>query len=63
MRFIEQIQGNGATFWLGAIAGVLLILAMRFAVQVLLKQKFKKKKTQLFVDTIINWITLFILVV
>lgn len=61
--FIEKIQGNGVTFWLGAIAGILLILLIRFTLQKILKQKFNKQKTQLFVDTIINWVTLFILVI
>lgn len=62
-RLTEQLQRNGVTFWLGAIAGVLLILGVRFALQKLLKQKFNKQKTQLFVDTILNWLTLFVLVV
>lgn len=61
--FIEKIQGNGVTFWLGAITSILLILLIRFALQKILKQKFNKQKTQLFVDTIINWVTLFILVI
>lgn len=60
--FIEKIQGNSLTFWVGAVAGVLLIVVARYILQKTLKSKFKKQKTQLFVDTIINWITLFILV-
>ena len=60
--FIEDIQRNTVTFWLGVIAGVLLILLVRFALQKILKRKFEKHKTKLFMDTILNWITLFVLV-
>lgn len=62
-HFIEKIQGSTVTFWLGAIAGVLLILVVRFTLLKILKSKFNKQKTQLFIDTIINWLTLFVLVV
>lgn len=61
--FIEKMQENNLIFWLGAIAGVLLILLIRFALQTIFKRRVKKEKTRLFLDTILNWFTLFVLVI
>lgn len=62
-NYFEGIQGNGFSFWLGAIAGVFLILLGRFGLMSLSKKKIKEQKAQLFVSTMINWISLFVLVV
>lgn len=62
-HFIEKIQDNSITFWLGAIVGFLLILAVRSGVQAFLKKKIQKKKTKLFVNTMINWVTLFVSII
>lgn len=62
-NFIERTQGSRITFWLGAIAGFLLILIVGAGLRKILKRNIKEHKAHLFVDSIINWITLFILVV
>lgn len=61
--FIERMQNNDVSFWLGAILGVALIFIAYFGLRVILKKNIKEKKTRLLVDTIVNWLTLFILIV
>lgn len=59
--FIDKIQDNGIFFWLGAIVGFLFILLVRSGLRKILKNKIKDKRKRLFFNTIINWMTLFIL--
>ncbi|MGO1468944.1 MAG: mechanosensitive ion channel family protein [Tissierella sp.] len=63
VNFIEGIQNNDIAFWLIAIAGAILILIGSFGLRTILKRRIKGQRTRLFIDTIINWITLFILIV
>lgn len=62
-NFVEKVQSNTLTFWLGAIVGFLFILIIRYGLHKFFDHKIKKEKTRLFVDTIINWFTLFVAVI
>lgn len=59
--FIDKIQDNGVFFWLGAIVGFLFILLVRSGLRKILKNNIKDKRKRLFFNTVINWVTLFIL--
>lgn len=59
--FIDKIQNTGTFFWLGAIAGSGLILLIHLGLKKIFRRNIKRKRTRLFLNTIINWITLFIL--
>ena len=63
MNFVERFQNNGLVFWLGSILGFMVILLGRFGLRWILKRKIKHEKTQLFINTIINWLTLFISII
>lgn len=63
INFVGKYQENGIIFWLGAISGFGLILISRFVLRGLLNRNIKNKRTRLFLNTIINWMTLFISVV
>lgn len=60
-QFIDKIQNTGIFFWLGAIAGIGLIFIVRFGLRKFFKKKIKRERTRLFLNTIINWVTLFVL--
>lgn len=62
-HFIERVQENELVFWLGGLAGFAFILIGRFGLRAILKRNIKSQRTRLFVNTIVNWITLFILIV
>lgn len=61
--YINGIQNNGLIFWIGAILGFLFILLLRSALGTIIKKRVKDKRKRLFVTTIINWLTLFVLIV
>ena len=63
MYFIDRFQSNEVFFWLGAIVGAIFILIIRFGLQAIFKRNIKCQRTRLFLDTITNWITLFILTI
>ena len=60
---IEGIQNNKISFWIGAFIGLAIILIVRAGLHAVLNKVIKQKRTQLFLETIVNWITLFILVI
>ncbi|GEK90804.1 mechanosensitive ion channel family protein [Alkalibacterium kapii] len=59
----EKFQNSEIGFWLGAIIGIAIVLLARAGVHSVLNRVVKQKRTQLFLETIVNWITLFILVI
>lgn len=63
MYFIDKFQNNEVVFWLSAIVGVIFILIIRFGLRAIFKKNIKRQRTRLFLNTIINWITLFILII
>lgn len=61
--FTEKFQNNGFSFWIGAMAGVVLILLVRLGLNSFLRKKFNQQKLGLFLHTIVNWASLFILII
>lgn len=60
-NFIDKIQSGGVNFWIGAFIGLIVILLSRFGLHKLIRKNIERKRTQLFLITIVNWLTLFIL--
>lgn len=62
-NFMEWIKNSELSFWIGAMVGFGLILLARFGLRALIKKNTEEERKRLFFNTIINWITLFILIV
>ena len=61
--FIEMLQTNDISFWLGAIVGFILIFVVRAGMHSVLKQVVSQERIRLFLEMLVNWVTLFILIV
>ncbi|MCC5896010.1 MAG: mechanosensitive ion channel [Alkalibacterium sp.] len=60
---IDTIYTLDVRFWLGAIVGLVLILALRFGFHKALERVVKNERTRLFLETLVNWLTLFAIVI
>lgn len=67
---MEQIQNRitalnelGLGYWIGAVIGFLLILVLRFGLQKGIKKVITNERTRLFLETIVNWLTFFAVIV
>lgn len=61
--FFESIQNNQISFWIGAVIGFVLIFVVRAMLHSGLKKIISQERTRLFLETIVNWMTLFVVVV
>lgn len=62
-NFIEKAQDSEISFWVGALIGFAIILIARAGLHAALNKVITQKRLQLFLETIVNWLTLFVLVV
>ncbi|MDZ7836215.1 MAG: hypothetical protein U5K84_13680 [Alkalibacterium sp.] len=62
-NLIEMLQTNDISFWLGAIVGFILIFVVRAGMHAVLKQVVSQERIRLFLEMLVNWVTLFILIV
>ncbi|WP_423190321.1 mechanosensitive ion channel family protein [Alkalibacterium sp. f15] len=62
-NFFDFLRNNEISFWLGAIVGFILIFVIRASLHSVLKKVVDQIKTRLFLETIVNWFTVFILVI
>ncbi|GAA0473730.1 hypothetical protein IRB23M11_19230 [Alkalibacterium sp. m-11] len=53
------MENSEVGFWLVGIGGLLLILLIRSAVKSILDRIINRENTQLFVTTLVNWVSIF----
>ncbi|EXJ24462.1 Potassium efflux system KefA protein [Alkalibacterium sp. AK22] len=58
-----RLDNYGIGFWVGAVLGFVLILAGRYALKKGLDKVIKTERTRLFLKTLLNWLTFFVLIV
>lgn len=63
LNFFDMIQDNEISFWIGALVGFVLIFFIRASLHTVLKKVINQERTRLFLETIVNWVTLFVLIV
>ncbi len=63
IQWTEQIQNSGPNSWIGPLLGISIILLIRFGLHFLFQKKSPHKRARLFLNTIANWVTLFVLFV
>ncbi|GAB2501161.1 mechanosensitive ion channel [Alkalibacterium psychrotolerans] len=61
--WLAKLDNYGISFWVGAIVGFIIILALRAGLQKALKKVTANERTELFLATVINWLTIFIITV
>lgn len=61
--FFESLQNNEFGFWLGAVIGFVVIFLIRAGLHTTLEKVISQERTRLFFETIVNWLTLFVLVI
>lgn len=61
--FLEKLQANEFIFWIGGLVGLLIIFIGQYGIKRIFKKNIENKRKQLFVNTIINWLSLFIIVI
>lgn len=61
--WLARLDDFGISFWIGAIIGFIIILAFRVGLKKALKRVTSNERTELFLITVINWLTFFAVVV
>lgn len=61
--WLARLDNFGISFWIGAIVGFVIILALRTGLQKALKRVTANERTRLFLTTVINWLTFFAIIV
>lgn len=59
----DTLFNSDVSFWIGAVIGFVLILAFRFALRKGLERAIKNERTRLFLATLVNWLTLFAVII
>lgn len=61
--WLARLDNYGISFWIGAVVGFVIILALRAGLQKALKKVTANERTQLFLATLINWLTFFAIII
>lgn len=54
-RMIENLSNSGLLFWLGALIGFLLILAIWGTLKAIVKHRVQSRKMQVILNILLNW--------
>ncbi|MCC5890683.1 MAG: mechanosensitive ion channel [Alkalibacterium sp.] len=60
--WLARMDNFGISFWIGAVLGFFIIFALRAGLQKALKKVTANERTELFLTTVINWLTFFIII-
>lgn len=61
--WMASLDEFGISFWVGAVLGFIIILLVRYGLTKVIKKMTSNERTALFLTTVINWLTFFVVIV